>query len=617
MVNYKLLTPGPLTTTDSVKREMMTDHCTWDDDYKEITQEIRSELLKLAHVDASDYTAVLMQGSGSFGVESVLTSVVGRADKILIITNGAYGERMARIAEQAQLNYVLYEEAYNQVPSAEQVEKVLMLDDQISHVAMVHVETTSGILNDIDTVTKVVKKCGRVMIIDAMSSFGGIDIKMSDLGIDFLISSANKCIQGVPGFSFIICKRHQLMECEGKARSLSLDLYDQWLSMEKDGKWRFTSPTHTVLAFAQALKELKAEGGIPARAKRFYDNNRLLIRKMKELGIRTYIGEENQGPIITTFLYPDHHRFSFRDMYEFVKTGGYAIYPGKVTDVDTFRIGNIGEIYEADILKLCDIFKAYFRQVKQHRAVIFDWAGTTVDYGSFAPVMAFEQLFKDAGIEVTMEEVREPMGTLKWDHIRTMLEMPRINKLWREKYGQEPNDDDADDLYEKFESALLRILDQYAVPNPYVVETIDELRSRGVKIGSTTGYTDVMMNIVVPHAAQAGYAPDCWCSPDAVNQKGRPYPYMIYHNMMALNIFSADEVIKVGDTAADIREGKNAGVFTIGVLEGSSMMGLSKDQYEALTEDEKEAVLEETRKRYEEVGADAVIRDIRGVLDYI
>ncbi len=368
MVNYKLLTPGPLTTTDTVKREMLADHCTWDDDYKQITQKIRRELLELAHVSEKDYTVVLMQGSGSFGVESVITSVVGDDEKLLIVANGAYGERMVDIAEHARISYALYEEEYDKIPSAERVEKLLEEDPAITHVAMVHSETTSGILNDIASVAEVVKAAGKTMIVDAMSSFGGVDIEVGKLGIDFIISSANKCIQGVPGFSFIICNRQKLMESAGKARSLSLDLYDQWKTMEKDGKWRFTSPTHTVLAFAKAMEELKEEGGIPARSKRYYDNNRLLIRKMKEMGIQAYIGEEHPGPIITTFFYPEHHNFSFQEMYEFIKERGYAIYPGKVTDADTFRIGNIGEIYEEDILKLCDIFEEFFARMKEKKA---------------------------------------------------------------------------------------------------------------------------------------------------------------------------------------------------------------------------------------------------------
>ena len=368
MVNYKLLTPGPLTTTDTVKREMLADHCTWDDDYKQITQKIRRALLELAHVTEKDYTVVLVQGSGSFGVESVITSVVGDDEKLLIVANGAYGERMVDIAKHARISYALYEEEYDKIPSAGKVEEMLKNDPSITHVAMVHSETTSGILNDIASVAEVVKAAGKTMIVDAMSSFGGVDIEVGKLGIDFIISSANKCIQGVPGFSFIICNRQKLMESAGKARSLSLDLYDQWKTMEKDGKWRFTSPTHTVLAFAKAIEELKEEGGIPARSKRYYDNNRLLIRKMKDMGIQAYIGEEHQGPIITTFFYPEHHNFSFQEMYQFIKERGYAIYPGKVTDADTFRIGNIGEIYEEDILKLCDIFEEFFARMKKKKA---------------------------------------------------------------------------------------------------------------------------------------------------------------------------------------------------------------------------------------------------------
>lgn len=242
MLNYKLLTPGPLTTTDTVKKEMLFDHCTWDDDYKKITLKIRSQLLKLAHAAQPEYTVVLMQGSGTFGVESVITSVIGKSDKLLIAANGAYGERMADIAAHAGIPYVLYREEYDKVPSAKIIKKIMKEDPEITHVSMVHSETTSGILNDIESVGKVVKDMGRTFIVDAMSSFGGVDIPVGEWGIDFLVSSANKCIQGVPGFSFIICRTGKLIDSSGKARSLSLDLYDQWLTMNKDGKWRFTSP---------------------------------------------------------------------------------------------------------------------------------------------------------------------------------------------------------------------------------------------------------------------------------------------------------------------------------------------------------------------------------------
>lgn len=362
MKNYKLLTPGPLTTTDSVKKEMMFDHCTWDDDYKSITLDIRKKLLNMAHVSEEEYTVVLMQGSGTFGVESVLTSVIGNDEKLLIVANGAYGERMVDIAEHAGISHIVYNEVYYKVPDAQRIADILDKDPGITHVSMVHSETTSGILNDIESVAKVVKARNRTLIVDAMSSFGGVDIPVGEWGIDFIISSANKCIQGVPGFSFIIANREKLIASKGKARSLSLDLHDQWETMNKDGKWRFTSPTHVVLAFSQALKEMEEEGGIPARSRRYVENNKLLIEKMAELGIRPYIDAEHQGPIITTFYYPENHTFSFTEMYTYIKDRGYAIYPGKVTEADTFRIGNIGEIYKEDILRLMEILTDFLKE---------------------------------------------------------------------------------------------------------------------------------------------------------------------------------------------------------------------------------------------------------------
>lgn len=368
MNTYKLLTPGPLTTTDTVKREMMVDRCTWDDDYKVVTQKIRRQLLELAHVSEDDYTVVLMQGSGTFGVESVLTSVVGDQEKVLICSNGAYGKRMTDICTHSRVPFVHYAQDYDKVPDAAHVARLLEQDPSITHVAMVHSETTSGILNDIQSVGKVVRDAGKTFIVDAMSSFGGVDIPVSDWGIDFLVSSANKCIQGVPGFSFILCRRDKLLASEGKARSLSLDLLDQWKGMEKDGKWRFTSPTHVVLAFSKALDELAQEGGIPARSRRYTENNRLLIEKMRAMGFVTYIDGSHQGPIITTFFYPAGVSFRFEEFYRYIKERGYAIYPGKLTEMDTFRIGNIGEIYPEDIDKLTGIIAAFLKERKEQIA---------------------------------------------------------------------------------------------------------------------------------------------------------------------------------------------------------------------------------------------------------
>ena len=309
-----------------------------------------------------------MQGSGTFGVESVLTSVIGREDKLLIAANGAYGLRMAEICRHAGIAYTLYEQENHKRPQADVVAKYLAEDPAITHVSMVHGETTSGILNDVEAVGRVVKAAGKTFLVDAMSTFGGVDIPVAGWGIDFLVSSANKCIQGVPGFSFILANREKLEASAGQARSLALDLYDQWKTMNEDGKWRFTSPTHVVLAFSKALDELAQEGGIPARSRRYTENNRLLIEKMRAMGFATYIDGSHQGPIITTFFYPTGVSFRFEEFYRYIKERGYAIYPGKLTEMDTFRIGNIGEIYPEDIDKLTSIIAAFLKERKEQIA---------------------------------------------------------------------------------------------------------------------------------------------------------------------------------------------------------------------------------------------------------
>lgn len=358
MNTYKLLTPGPLTTTKTVKEEMLFDRCTWDDEYKSITQKIRSQLLALAGADQERYTAVLMQGSGTFAVEAVMTSTISKDDKVLIVTNGAYGERIVKMAEYIGLNYVEYRVNYDEHPSEDELRAILHKDVRITHIAMVHCETTTGILNPLEMVSSLSREYGKTLVIDAMSSFGGMEIDVQSLGIDYLISSANKCIQGVPGFGFVIAKLEKLAACEGIARSLSLDLYDQWKGMDKDGKWRYTSPTHVVAAFSKALDELNEEGGVSARFSRYRNNNRLLRERLAQIGIQAYITDDRQSPIITTFLFPGEG-FSFEHFYAYIKERGYVIYPGKLTDVDTFRIGNIGEIYERDIEQLCHIIEEY------------------------------------------------------------------------------------------------------------------------------------------------------------------------------------------------------------------------------------------------------------------
>lgn len=361
---YKLLTPGPLTTSLTVREEMLVDRCTWDCDYKQMTQEVRAGLLELAHVTPDQYTTVLMQGSGTFGVESVLSSVPGAKDTVLVLVNGAYTERMCQMLARHKVNYQRLDFPWDHIPDAETVEVYLKAHPEVTIVSMVHNETTTGLLNDIASVARVVKCAGKTFIVDAMSSFGAVDIDVGALGIDFIVSSANKCIQGVPGFSFIIARRSALEASRGNARTLSLDLYDQWQVMEKDGgKWRYTSPTHVVAAFHRAMQELKAEGGIAARAQRYSRCNQKMREGMKALGFEAYITPEHQGPIITTFFYPENANFTFASMYDYLKGHGYVIYPGKLTERDTFRLGNIGEIYEEDVDRVLELFAQYLKEV--------------------------------------------------------------------------------------------------------------------------------------------------------------------------------------------------------------------------------------------------------------
>ncbi|MGI6008497.1 MAG: phosphonoacetaldehyde hydrolase [Ruminococcus sp.] len=254
---------------------------------------------------------------------------------------------------------------------------------------------------------------------------------------------------------------------------------------------------------------------------------------------------------------------------------------------------------------------------RKTEGVIFDWAGTTVDYGSFAPVQAFVEVFRHFGIEPTMEEVRKPMGMLKIDHIRTMLKMERIENCWKEKYGRIPCDEDAQELYGHFEEKLFGILHQFADPKPGTVEVVKALKEKGIAIGSTTGYTDRMMNIVAPLAKEKGYVPDAVVTPDAVGGMGRPWPYMIFRNMEILKLQDVRKVIKVGDTISDIKEGKHAGVRSVGLVVGSSQMGLTREEYEALSPQEAQKTCEKVKKEFLEAGADQVIMNLEELLELI
>ena len=358
MRNYLLLTPGPLSTSQTVREAMLQDWCTWDKDYNEgIVTPIRKGLLAIAGLDGDEYTSVLLQGSGTYCVEATIGAAVRPEDKLLILANGAYGKRMAQIADYYHINYVLVSLHETELVTGEVARRALEEHPGITHLSMVHSETTTGLLNPIEEVAEVIKGRGITFIVDAMSSFGGVPIDVKGLGIDFLVSSANKCIQGVPGFGFILAPKDKLMATKGNARSLSLDIYAQWEAMEKGGgKWRFTSPTHVVHAFYQAMKELIEEGGITARYKRYQENHQILVEGMRGLGFKTLLPDDAQGPIITSFLYPSAD-FDFTSFYARLKEKGFVIYPGKISDADTFRIGNIGDIFPKDMEALIQAIK--------------------------------------------------------------------------------------------------------------------------------------------------------------------------------------------------------------------------------------------------------------------
>jgi 2-aminoethylphosphonate-pyruvate transaminase len=350
---YILLTPGPLTTSDTVREAMLCDWCTWDEDYNSLVQDLRVRLLALAGSDTSGYTTVLMQGSGSFVVESVIGSVIPRDGKLLVVSNGAYGDRMETIARMLSIDRLTYRAGDAQTPDPAQIARLLDSDPAITHVAVVHVETTTGILNPVADIAAAVKRRGKILIIDSMSGFGGISMDVPALEADFVISSANKCIQGTPGFGFVIARTAELESSKGCARSHALDLYDQWHQMEKGrGKWRFTSPTHIVRAFYQALLELEQEGGVAAREKRYRENHRILKEGMLKLGFTMVIPEAFQSHIITSFYPPRTDDYDFKRFYQNLKDRGFVIYPGKLTEAETFRIGNIGDIFPADIEQL-------------------------------------------------------------------------------------------------------------------------------------------------------------------------------------------------------------------------------------------------------------------------
>ena len=348
-----LFTPGPLTTSLTVKQAMLRDAGSWHFEFNAVVQRVREKLLNVAGVSrAADYECVLLQGSGTFGVEAVFATCVPPNGKVAVLANGAYGKRCVLMLQHAKIDHVVLRTTEDTPNDPAALDRALGADKSITHVVVIHCETTTGILNPINELGQIAKRHGRAYIVDAMSTFGAIPMDFAAAGIDFLISSANKCVEGVPGFSFVIARRAELLANEGHARSLSLDLVGQLKGFEKNDQFRYTPPTHSILAFDQALRELDQEGGVAARGARYRRNHEILITGMKALGFRSYLDPKVQSCIITSFYFPSDPKFTFNDFYRRLSDKGFIIYPGKISQADTFRIGSIGRLFEADIRAL-------------------------------------------------------------------------------------------------------------------------------------------------------------------------------------------------------------------------------------------------------------------------
>lgn len=359
-----LFTPGPLTTSQSVKQAMLRDLGSRDTEFIQVVQEIRNELLAIADVSQQDgYECVLMQGSGTFGIEAVMTCAIPKDGKWLILINGSYGNRMEKIADVHSIPKEILTYDENSLVSAADVDRVLEKDPSISAVAVVHCETTTGIMNPIEEIGQVVHKHGRTYFVDSMSAFGAEQFDFQACEIDYLVSSANKCIEGVPGFSFCLARRSALEQTISWSRTLSLDLYGQWQGLEKSGQFRFTPPTHSMLAFRQAISELKMEGGVSGREERYKTNCAALLDGMRKLGFEEYLPAEKQGHIITSFLYPEDENFDFDTFYEKLNDRGFVIYPGKVSNANCFRIGNIGRIFPSDVWALVSAIQVVLKEM--------------------------------------------------------------------------------------------------------------------------------------------------------------------------------------------------------------------------------------------------------------
>ncbi len=343
-----LLTPGPLTTTLQTKTAMLKDWGSWDADFNAVTADVCQRLTALIDGER-DFVCVPLQGSGTFAVEAAVGTLLPRDGKLLVLVNGAYGKRLARLTEMMGRAVSVLDFGETAPVDPARVAAALAGDATISHVGVIYCETSTGILNPLAEIAEVVARAGRRLIIDAMSALGALPLSAQEIAFDAVIASSNKCLEGVPGMGFVLARRERLQQAMGNAHSLSLDLHDQWTYMQKTGQWRYTPPTHVVAALQAALDQYDAEGGRPARLARYQANCEALIQGLRELGLQPFLPAEIQAPIIITVHAPAVPAYRFGDLYQRVKDRGFVLYPGKLTEVETFRVGCIGAIGSAEI----------------------------------------------------------------------------------------------------------------------------------------------------------------------------------------------------------------------------------------------------------------------------
>ena len=338
-----LLTPGPLTTALGTKQAMLHDWGSWDADFNAITARVRDSLVRIVHGEAT-HECVPLQGSGTFSVEAAIGTLVPRAGHVLVPLNGAYCQRIAKICKILGRRLSTIEYGEDQQVRAADIAQRLLEDPSITHVALVHCETSTGILNPLQEIAEVVASRGKGLIVDAMSTFGALEIDARTTPFDGLIAASGKCLEGVPGIGFVLARRAVLEKSEGVSHSLAMDLHDQWVYMMKTTQWRYTPPTHVVAALDAALEQYFAQGGLAARGATYTENCRVLIAGLKRIGLRVFLPSEIQAPIIVTVHAPDDARYQFKRFYDAVKARGYILYPGKLTTLETFRVGCMGQL---------------------------------------------------------------------------------------------------------------------------------------------------------------------------------------------------------------------------------------------------------------------------------